>query len=188
MLLRIRAASSEEPQDRPPASRVSPRRSAPIVSIIMRFSCRPSRIPKCCSCSVMRPPWPSLCRRKPQPAGSDPLHYSIPPITLSWTGSSCTRYSFGQHASFLTLLNPFQISTAPWHCLFSRQCPNCSTSSLNHTSILSAAHWTQNTISLRAENYWKDSYAAFQFTRFLSPSGNPHWHFGAFPGVRFLAL
>ncbi len=100
-----------------------------------------------------------------------------------------TRYSFGQHAPFLTLLNPFQIQYGTLALSLLAPVPQLLDELIEpYIDIVRSTLDAEHYISPATENYWKDFYAAFQFTRFLSPSGNPHWHFGAFPGARFLAL
>jgi hypothetical protein len=99
------------------------------------------------------------------------------------------RYAFGQDASFLQLLNPFQIQYGTMALCLLAPIPRLLDDLIDpYIDLVRTTLDAEYYVSPSTEKYWKDFYASFHFARFLSPSGNPHWEFTRFPGSDLLEM
>lgn len=97
------------------------------------------------------------------------------------------RFAFGQATDFLNLIAPFEIQYGALALNLLAPIPAVIEEAAPHFAELVAnAADADHSVPESTQNYWKDFYAAYHFTRFLSQSGNPHWHFDKFPGSHLL--
>jgi hypothetical protein len=97
------------------------------------------------------------------------------------------RFAFGQATDFLSLVPPFEIQYGALALNLLAPIPSVLQETAPHFAELVAhAADPEYPVPSSTQNYWKEFYAAYHFTRFLSPSGNPHWQFDRFPGSNLL--